>query len=262
MSIFPSIISGGLNLLGGIGSSLFGSSEAKKSRKYQERFYHAEAARQKEHAQNFIQWRVEDAKKAGIHPLAALGAAGSGSTIAGPVGAVGDGSALGSGIAAMGDQLGAGIERSMGKKHKAKLARIAASRSEEAHRASLRESNARVAKDLAQADMFSVDAQRTRSKIMGEMINRDRNPVMASPLGRASIGPETSAQDVEDKYGGIVGEVAGLSALGADTYRHFRGPVRELFKREGRRIRRTHRDRVKRYRRTMSKRDRMLDVPF
>lgn len=49
--------------LGGIAGSLLGKSSADKAAKLQ-----------KEFAQNGIQWKVEDAKKAGIHPLAALGA--------------------------------------------------------------------------------------------------------------------------------------------------------------------------------------------
>lgn len=53
-------------LLGGLGSvvtGLFGNSQAKK-----------QANLQKEFAKKGIQWKVADAKKAGVHPLAALGA--------------------------------------------------------------------------------------------------------------------------------------------------------------------------------------------
>lgn len=57
------LISAGGTLLSGI----IGSSSAKKQTKMQ-----IEA--QREFAQNGVQWKVADAKKAGIHPLAALGA--------------------------------------------------------------------------------------------------------------------------------------------------------------------------------------------
>lgn len=58
-----SLLSAGTNLLSG----LFGrSSAAKEAEK--------ERAQQREFAQSGIQWKVEDAKKAGIHPLYALGA--------------------------------------------------------------------------------------------------------------------------------------------------------------------------------------------
>lgn len=56
------IASIGSSLLGG----LFGRSAAKR-----------QAALQREFAQKGIQWRVADAKKAGIHPLAALGSPGA-----------------------------------------------------------------------------------------------------------------------------------------------------------------------------------------
>lgn len=55
MSIFSAI--------GGIAGALMGNSAADKNIKLQKQF-----------AQSGIQWKVEDAKKAGIHPLAALGA--------------------------------------------------------------------------------------------------------------------------------------------------------------------------------------------
>lgn len=57
-------------LLGGLGSvvsGLFGKSSAEKQAKRQEQL-------QRDFAQKGIQWKVKDAKKAGIHPLAALGA--------------------------------------------------------------------------------------------------------------------------------------------------------------------------------------------
>lgn len=50
-------------VIGSALGGLFGSSEASKNRKMQ-----------KEFAQNGIRWRVQDAQKAGIHPLYALGA--------------------------------------------------------------------------------------------------------------------------------------------------------------------------------------------
>lgn len=60
---FGSLIGAGANLLGG----LFGQSSADK--RAQENI-----ALQREFAQNAIQWKVADAKAAGIHPLFALGA--------------------------------------------------------------------------------------------------------------------------------------------------------------------------------------------
>lgn len=59
----PSLISAGASLLGG----LFGNKSSKDTAR-------ENAAFQKEFAQQGIQWKVADAKKAGIHPLYALGA--------------------------------------------------------------------------------------------------------------------------------------------------------------------------------------------
>lgn len=50
-----------------LASSLFGNKQADKSAKMN-------IAHQKEFAQKGVQWKVKDAKQAGIHPLAALGA--------------------------------------------------------------------------------------------------------------------------------------------------------------------------------------------
>jgi len=61
--MLPALISAGADILGGI----MGSNSAEKAANKQ-------AALQKEFAQNGIQWKVEDAKAAGLHPLAALGA--------------------------------------------------------------------------------------------------------------------------------------------------------------------------------------------
>lgn len=58
---------------GGIASSLFGSSSQEKANKQNLQLAREQLAYQKELAHNQVQWRVEDAKRAGLHPLAALG---------------------------------------------------------------------------------------------------------------------------------------------------------------------------------------------
>lgn len=62
------------------------------------------AALQREFAQNGIQWKVADAKKAGIHPLYALGA----NTTAASPSYVGD-TSMGSAVASMGQDIGRAI---------------------------------------------------------------------------------------------------------------------------------------------------------
>lgn len=68
-----SLISAGASLLGG----LFGKQSADDARAAQQRMADQNIALQREFAQSGIQWRVEDAKKAGIHPIYALGSAGA-----------------------------------------------------------------------------------------------------------------------------------------------------------------------------------------
>lgn len=68
-----SLISAGANLIGG----LINKSSADSAREASERAAANNIAMQREFAQSGIQWRVEDAKKAGIHPIYALGSGGA-----------------------------------------------------------------------------------------------------------------------------------------------------------------------------------------
>jgi len=88
------LIGAGANILGGI----LGSNSQEKAAKQN-------AALQREFAQNGIQWKVEDAKKAGIHPLAALGAQTSSFA---PVSVGGD--SLAAGISAAGQDVSRAID--------------------------------------------------------------------------------------------------------------------------------------------------------
>lgn len=89
-------------ILGGIGSvisGVMGSNSAEKAGKQN-------AALQREFAKNSIQWKVEDAKKAGVHPLYGLGA----QTVAAQPSYVGDNS-LGEGLAQASQSIGSAIDR-------------------------------------------------------------------------------------------------------------------------------------------------------
>lgn len=88
-----SIISGIGNLVGG----LFGSNAAEKANKQNIKL-------QKQFAQEGIQWKVADAKKAGIHPLYALGA----QTASFAPSSVGD--PLGGAISDMGQNIGRAVD--------------------------------------------------------------------------------------------------------------------------------------------------------
>jgi hypothetical protein len=87
-----SLIAAGGNLIGGI---IGGNQQAKMAKQ--------NIKLQKDFAQQGIQWKVEDAKKAGIHPLYALGAQ---TTSFSPV-SIGD--SLGSGIASAGQDIGRAV---------------------------------------------------------------------------------------------------------------------------------------------------------
>lgn len=131
-------ISAGANLLGGV----LGSSANKKAIKEQRRMFNAQMDQS-------IQRRVADAKKAGVHPLFALGAsvgASPTSTIAG--------SAMGEGLAAAGDAVGQGISNyGLSKQQKA------------AFDLQVRTVEAQVNADNAQAAYYDALAAKTRQDL-------------------------------------------------------------------------------------------------
>lgn len=107
--MLESLIGAGASILGG----LLGSNSAEQQTKEM-------IDLQREFAQSGIQWRVADAKKAGIHPLYALGA---NTTSFSPF-SVGDGG-LGSSIASAGQDIGRALEGAMSKSGSAMVRKIA-----------------------------------------------------------------------------------------------------------------------------------------
>lgn len=105
MGLFSSVLDFGKSLIAPVVGGAFGLAGAKVSQDSAEDAAAANAQVQREFAQQGIQWRVEDARKAGIHPLYALG---SGGASASPV-AVGD-TAMGSAIADFGQNVGRAID--------------------------------------------------------------------------------------------------------------------------------------------------------
>lgn len=92
-----SLVGAGASLAGGMMNATASKTIAREQMK-----------QQKEFAQNGIQWRVEDAKKAGLHPLYAIGAQGASYT---PVSQ--DSSAMGNAVADAGAYLGKAIDGSI-----------------------------------------------------------------------------------------------------------------------------------------------------
>lgn len=97
VEMWGSIISAGAGLLGGMMSASASKSAARK-----------QVQLQREFAQNGIRWKVVDAKAAGLHPLAALGAQ---TTSYQPV-QVGD-TSLGSSLSEMGQNIGRAVDATM-----------------------------------------------------------------------------------------------------------------------------------------------------
>lgn len=107
---------------------------------------HEEATMQKEFAQNGILWRVQDAERAGVHPLYALGA---NTASYSPVVTAGD-TALGEGISRMGQNL----------MRSATPSQTDEERRQESMR--LEAARASAVKDYAIADYYTSEAERTR----------------------------------------------------------------------------------------------------
>lgn len=93
MSVLGNIIDAGASLLGGVLTGNQNEANAKRN-----------IALQKDFATHGIRWKVEDAKAAGIHPLAALGA----QTMSFSPVSVGD-QGIGSGLAAAGQDIGRAV---------------------------------------------------------------------------------------------------------------------------------------------------------
>ena len=91
-----------LTSMGGLGPKLgMQAWGAKKDRQHQEDMFKRNWAMQKRFAKKGIQWRVADAKKAGIHPLAAMGA----NPAAGQAVHVGGGSTMSNAMSNMGQDI-------------------------------------------------------------------------------------------------------------------------------------------------------------
>lgn len=69
-----SLAAAGLSLAGGILDNIVGADNANKERQSQQGMAQDNINMQREFAKHGVRWKVEDAKAAGIHPLAALGA--------------------------------------------------------------------------------------------------------------------------------------------------------------------------------------------
>lgn len=110
MADFPFAAAG--NLLGDIMGIIHGGNMAAANNQQQWNMFNQNAQLQREFAQNAVQWRVADAKAAGIHPIYALGGAGATYT---PSAMNLGGGDDGSHFSRIGQNLGRAIEQMKGK---------------------------------------------------------------------------------------------------------------------------------------------------
>lgn len=160
-----------------------------------------------EYAKNFVRWRVKDAKKAGIHPLYALGAPAVGSSAT--VGAGGDG--ILDGLRDVGTAAHR-IEQRELQKQASQRADAQADAEIAESRARARAADAQAYRDFVTTSMQASTLQRTAAKAN---VKQDIAQAIDLPFGGGDFnpGPSTPTQRIEDEYGGIAGEVYGISRL-------------------------------------------------
>lgn len=156
-------------------------------------------AYQKEFAQKGVQWKVEDAKKAGLHPLFALGA-NTTSFAPNPV----TGSATGDAIA----RGASNIVKSMSQKKMNQL-------QTDLVEAQIQESRSRSIAALAQAKATNAEADFVTKQAIESAHRRDTQlKVNDIPITKDDSWSDT--QDMEDRYGDVAGALYGLAVGGAD----------------------------------------------
>jgi len=174
-----------------------------------------EAKLQKEFAQNGIQWKVEDALKAGVHPLYALGA----NTMSySPVG-IGD---MGGAFQSM----GAGVDRAMeatrdgpGRIGKA-VERLALERSgleNDKLRAEIALTRSQIGPPMPRP-VYSNDPTQISGNVPGS------TPIRLGPNTVIPSSPWSDAQVVEDRYADGVSNIYGGISAARDLYRYYIDP--------------------------------------
>jgi len=149
-------------------------------------------------AQNQIQWRVADAKKAGIHPLAALGA---------NVQPVPSQPLLGD--ASLGG-LASGINKAMSNEQNL---------NEEEQRSRIRVSDAQARLLEARSRTVAQAARQPLGSTIGGNSHRPGMPIPAGRLGTIQTDPTAaSAQTIQDRYGDIAEDVWGLGVVAPHDY--------------------------------------------
>lgn len=257
--LFGALVSAGTKLLGGILGNNAAQENAQRN-----------IQMQKEFAQNGISWKVADAQRAGIHPLAALGAPLVGFTPQ----QVGD--TLGNSIADMGQDLSRAVTATSSENQRTKALSLKLAELQ-VQRAELE--NTKLASDIARASRPAVgpalpteaDALRALegqgdSSLQKMAMKLDQMPGAAASIVRAGgmpipvVPPQTSkgktsidagsrweanpywsdAQSVEDRYGDAASWIYGMPAFAADVYWNAKGAVKHWHRRHSKHFNNSH----------------------
>lgn len=191
-------------------------------------------AQQLDFSKNYVQYRVKDAQAAGIHPLAALGAPAVSPSLSAP-----DFSSYG--------DAGRAIESGLNRFKERKAQDAVFSQQQKESDARIRASDAEAALRAKQAQQIDYDMAQDAIK------NKTVQAITQSPAEAVLHGPNkgkltargSSANDVEEEFGGLSGEVYGIYRLldaifdqelaprfkkytNPETYRKYRTQVPDL----------------------------------
>lgn len=209
--IGASLISAGTSLAGG--ALDFGQSDDIAKRNSREA--QLDRAHQRQFAQHGIQWRVNDARAAGVHPLVALGAQlNQGTPTA--IGTGNTGSAKGDAIRAAGAAIAESLARRDKEKAETRLLNAQADFTEQqAADSQLARMNQMQVNDVVVPEFHEVnDPQYTPRLNIGGI------PIRTAPT--------TDAQTLEDRYGEFGGSALGLLNAPADLLYSLKVLVEEL----------------------------------
>lgn len=217
--------------LGSVVGGLFGKSSAEKANRQNIQL-------QKDFAQKGIQWKVKDAKKAGIHPLAALGA----NTISFSPSVVGDNS-LGTGIAAAGQDIGRAINATRDNNSRASAVQKSILDLELQGKALDNRSkaieNALLASKLATTSQVGSPMQTASGRTNTGIPGQNSSKFTRVDVGNIRSQPAyvSDAQTFEDRYGEVGAAAAGLGIAAADLWKtagHYLGPYIPAYMEPGR----------------------------
>lgn len=232
------LISGGMKLLGG----WLGQEHQQDMQAQQMAFQREQAARnealQREFAQSGLQWKVADAKKAGIHPLYAMGAPSISPAVSVGSGPIGTSSPMAAAVGAMGQDISRAIN-----------ATRPADAREEAFNQTVREMN--LQNMALKNDLLMSQIQRMKvnqnppmpDSSEGDMvtrIGRDKlNPRQRPVMGGTEINTDPGTSDArvfEDRYGETLSDwVFGPYIAWRDFNTHVLEPRSQLFEEKRRR---------------------------